>query len=136
MNYTLIAYREDWSYYDRCGDFINKPGEHKVIFSQDRSEFAKEYASISYEDKWDELTVLINGKPESHWNDTDQKEADIIEAGRFEHCQRLTEEKERARVEAEKREAERRAQEAIRLAEKQRQADLAQYEELKKKLGI
>ena len=69
MNYTLIAYEEDSSFFDRCGGFISQPGKFMMFFSEDRHEFAKRLAEADHEGGWDKLNILLNGRPEERWRD-------------------------------------------------------------------
>lgn len=136
MNYTLIAHEEDSSYFDRCGDFNRRPGRFETHFSTDRAEFAERWALTQYTGSWDELIVLLNGKPEEHFTDEEQEEYDELENLRYEAYLRLEEQATEAR-EAQKRcEEEEKERARVVAIEKQRRADMAQLEKLKKKLGV
>ena len=137
MNYTLIAYKEDSSYFNRrCGDFNRQPGRFETHFSTDRAEFAELWARAQYTGSWDELIVLLNGKPEHQFTDEDQEEYNELENLRYEACIKLEAQAAVAREAQKRREEEEKERARIAAIEKQRCADLAQLEALKKKLGV
>lgn len=136
MNYTLIAYREDSSYYDRCGDFVSCPGEFETFFSTDREQFAERYAEIQFNKSWDTLAVLINGVPEDHWSDDEHAENDAIEDLKNAALVRIKHEAERKKEEDQRLANEKAERDRLAAIEKQRASDLAAYEQLKKKLGM
>lgn len=136
MNYTLIAHEEDSSYFDRCGDFNRQEGRFEIYFSTDRVEFAEHWAKTQQNGSWDNLIVLLNGKPEEQWTDEEQAEYWELENIRYEAYAKQQAEIEKARAEQKLREAERNEQARLIAIEKQRVADLAQLEALKKKLGV
>ena len=136
MNYTLIAHEADSSYFDRCGDFNRQPGKFEIRYSNDRTEFAEQWALVQYAGSWDDLIILLDGKPEADWTDEEQDEYDELESIRYATYVRYQDEAVQAREEQKRRDEA--AQEQARLAavEKQRLADLAQLDALKKKLGV
>lgn len=136
MNYTLIAHEEDSSYFDRCGDFNRQPGRFETHFSTDRSEFAEQWALMQFIGSWDNLIVLLNGKPEEHFTEEEQKEYDELENLRYEAYLRHEEQKAQAREAQKRREEEEKERARVKAIERQRRADMAQLEALKKKLGV
>lgn len=135
MNYTMIAYEADSSFHDRCGDFISQPGKFVTFFSEDINEFAKRLAEADHEGGWDELIILLNGRPEEHWGDEEIATHYELNDLRWDAYQKVLKAAEQAKAEqaALAKEA---AEKALAAAnEKQRLADVALFEALKIKLG-
>lgn len=136
MNYFLIAHEADSSYFDRCGDFNRQRGNFQTHYSGDPIEFGEQWALAQYTYSWDDLIVLINGKPDDKWNDEEQDAYDEVERIRSETYARYTVEaaqaaENRKKIEAEEAETKRKQD-----IERQRQADLLTFQQLKKKLGV
>lgn len=138
MNYTLIGHTEDRSYYDRCGDHISKPGNFTVLFfrEDDKAAFLKAWANARYHNTYETLIILTNGIPEDQLEDDEyyafqdlEREMDAL----FEVIDAEHKEAERIRKEAAANAA---VEKARQIAAQQRARDLAQLEELQRKLGV
>lgn len=136
MNYTLIAYTEDGSYHDRCGDYIHHPGSFETFFTKDREELINTWADWSFNRNFESLELLLNGAPSSELNDEEDRIYDELDDARRNKCEILKQEKsERDRL-AELQRKEAAARKAELEAHMQWQRDLQTLEQLKKKLGI
>lgn len=136
MNYTLIAHEEDGSSYDHCGDWVSRYGRFETFFSQDRNEFAEKCAAIQSNGNWDNLIVLLNGKPKEYWDDAEFDENDAIENLKYAAMARIKQEAERKKEEDQRLAKEKAERDRLAAIEKQRATDLAAYEALKNKLGM
>jgi hypothetical protein len=138
MNYTIIGHTEDNSYYDRCGDHISKPGKFTTLFfrEEDKTAFLKAWARAKYYNTYENLLILTNGIPEDRleddeyyaFQDLDREMRELLPQIEAEH-----EEAERIRKEAAANAA---VEKARQIAAQQRARDLAQLEELQRKLGV
>ncbi len=136
MNYTVIAYEEESGYYDRCGDFISRPAKFFKFFSTDMSEFAEKLAELEEDNNWDEFIILLDGKPEGSWTDGDVAEYDKIFYMKLDAAKDLKERRVKEKLEQERKQKEEEERKRFLAEERQRAADLATYENLKKKLGL
>jgi len=134
MNYTIIVHEEARHGYDRCGDGWNEPGTFEVFCTSDQTEFVKKWAEFDLKQPsgcWDDFQILYDGVP----TEFDDAHYELERLKDIEYAAL------KKQAEADKLEAKRRAEEearvkAARAVEAQRQADLAQLEALKKKLGV
>lgn len=138
MNYTIIGHTEDSSYHDRCGDFISQPGTFETQFFRDerKTEFLRAWAHATFHNTYENLIILINGIPEDQmtsdeyeqFDDLDREMRSVLPQIEMEHN-----EAERLRKEAAANAA---LEKARQIAAQQRARDLAQLEELQRKLGM
>lgn len=146
MNFTIIGHTADSSYHDRCGDYISRRGTFETRFFREKqkAEFLKAWAHAKFHNTYKDLLILMNGVPSESltpdWNSfmTDE------EYEQFEDLEREMEEL-LPSIKAEHEEAERiRTEEAAnaalekarKLDAEQRARDLAQLEQLQRKLGV
>jgi hypothetical protein len=137
MNYTIIGHTKDSSYYDRCGGVISQPGtlETQAFRDDKKAEFLRAWAHASFHNTYEDLLILINGIPIDQYEDDEyepraleiEMEALLLQV-KAEH-----DEAERIRKEAAANAA---AERARRNAAEQRARDLAQLEELQRRLGV
>lgn len=136
MNYTLIAYNEDSSYHDRCGDYIHRPGSFEIFFTTDKVEIIETWAKWSLSNKYETLELLLNGVPDQYQNEADSAiwyELDDARIVRTNEIIRETKlEKERQEKEEAIRKSEALALETKRKAELQRLRDLETLAALRK----
>lgn len=136
MNFTLIAHEAGYSYYDRCGNIDTHSDKFEIRYSTDQTEFAEQWASVQNAGEWDDLIILLNGKPESEWTDEEQEAYDELDRIMYTILVRYQTEDAKAREEKKLRDEEEKERARLIANEKQRLADLAQLEALKKKLGV
>ena len=61
MNYTLIAYTENTSHTDRCGDWISEPGAFETFFTTDKAELIETWANWNFSGNYETLNLLLDG---------------------------------------------------------------------------
>lgn len=139
MNYTIIGYTEGFSTFDRCGDLQTKDSDFTILtFRDDRAAFITAWAQMSFNAEYDRLIIMFDG---IDFNDMSNEEEartgartafnEMLEAQqplKLAHEQKQAAERERLALAAEAR--------ARELAREQKERDLAQFEALKKKLGV
>jgi hypothetical protein len=138
MNFTIIGQTDDNSYHDRCGDFISRPGTFETMFFRDdkKAEFLRAWAHAKFHVTYENLIILLNGIPDSNlegeeweqYEDLEREMEALLPAIKAEH-----DEAERIRKEAAANAA---LEKARQIAAQQRARDLAQLEELQRKLGV
>ena len=134
MNYTIIGHTEDSSYYDRCGDHVSQPGKFETQFFRD--EFLKAWAHARFHNTYEDLLILIDGIPDGFLEDAEYEKYVDLEREMEALLPQLKaehDEAERIRREAAANAA---VEQAQRLAAQQRARDLAQLEELQRRLGV
>lgn len=136
MNYTLIAYTEDSSYHDRCGDYIHQTGSFETFFTRDEAELIEKWANRSFSGNYESLDLLLNGIPDNQFSEEENQIWDALDAARSNRYQELKQEK----IQQDKKIADEKAAKALRDAELranlQRLQDLDTLAALKKKLGV
>lgn len=139
MNYTLIGFIEGSFFYDQYGDAAAEYGKLEILtFRDDLEAFIAAWAKMSFNDDYNEIKALFNG---ISYDDLTNEEAEKYNAEvAFDQMQAaiLTLKLAREQEKAAERErlalaAEAKAKELARI---QRANDLAQFEALKKKLGM
>lgn len=136
MNYTLIAYTEDSSYHDRCGDYIYQPGSFETFFTRDEAELIEKWANWSFSGNYERLDLLLDGIPDNQFSEEEDQIWNTLNAARSNRYQELKQEK----IQQDKKIADEKAAKALRDAEHranlQRLQDLDTLAALKKKLGV
>ena len=138
MNYTIIGHTEDSSYYDRCGDHVSRPGVFETQFfrEEEKAAFLKAWAHAKFHNTYETLIILVNGVPEDKMNDAEYEAFEDLERELDTFYAEISAEHEvteKARKEAAANAA---VEKARQIAAQQRARDLAQLEELQRKLGI
>jgi hypothetical protein len=136
MNYTLIAYTEDSSYHDRCGDYIHRPGSFETFFTTNKDELIEQWANWSFSGNYESLDLLLNGIPDNHLNDEEDKIWGELDKARSDRCLILKQEKIERDANAAVEKAREIAAQNVLKAKMQRQQDLDTLAALKKKLGV
>lgn len=149
MQFTLIAYQEGNTYYDRCGDRYSHDGSQNIHYSKDEKEIATHWAGYLFhnadhlEDAEQEhqMTLLINGLPfdEYEWGSDEYYDMEAI----HDRIKALAHESIDIHVAEKKRKQEAEAKAKQAREEEQRRknklaaeaAERAQYEALKAKFG-
>lgn len=131
MNYTLIAYNEDTSYYDRGGDLVSQPGSFEIFFTT-KAEIIETWAKWSFSEKYETLELLLNGVPDRHHDDADSAIWYELDDARQARVKELKLEKECREKEEAIRKSEALALETKRKAELQRLRDLETLAALRK----
>lgn len=138
MNYTLIKYIEDYRYINRCGDWEGEEGSFDIEFSRDKEEFAKLWASAMFNgaNSDHDVQILINGAPDRDLNDEEDLLYWEVAALKDVEYQKLQLEfNNRQKALALEKEQRRIAEQDKHIAS-QKAAKLAQFESLKKELGL
>ncbi len=138
MNYTIIGHTEDSSYHDRCGDYISQPGTFETQFFREdkKAEFLRAWAHARFHNTYEDLLILINGIPEDRFEDDEYdafRALEIEMEALLPQIKAEHDEAERIRKEAAANAA---LEQARKLAAQQRARDLAQLEELQRRLGV
>jgi hypothetical protein len=138
MNYTIIGHTEDSSYHDRCGDYISQPGAFETQFFREdkKAEFLCAWAHARFHNTYEDLLILIDGIPDGFLEDAEYEKYVDLEREMEALLPQLKaehDEAERIRKEAAANAA---LEQARKLAAQQRARDLAQLEELQRRLGV
>jgi len=138
MNYTIVGYTSDNSYRDRCGDWVNNPGDFQRWLYRDdeKAKFIKAWARLRFESSFEETIIMLNGVPHDEMIEEEFELYEALEA----EMQIVYDELYVLKVEQEKiakLQLEAQAIENRRLAiEKERASDLKTLAALQKKLGL
>lgn len=138
MNYTIIGYTEDGSYFDRGGDYVDRPGAFEISHFRefDKESFLNVWADAQYHNRFNYLYILLNGISTDHFTDEELQLYDELELEMFEVLKQVkakAEEELRVQQEALQR---KRVLEEQKEHDRRRQLDLQTLENLKRKLGI
>ena len=138
MNYTIVGYTSDNSYRDRCGDWVNNPGDFQRWFYRDdeKAGFIKTWARLRFESGFEELIIMLNGVPHDEMIEEEFELYEALEAEMqiiYDELYVLKAEQDKA----EKLRLEAQAIENRRLAvQKEHERDLKALAALQKKLGL
>jgi hypothetical protein len=136
MNYTLIAYTEDSSYHNRCGDYIHQPGSFETFFTRDKTELIEKWANWSFSGNFESLDLLLNGIPDNQFSEEEDQIWNELDVARSNRYQELKQEK----IQQDKKLAEEKVAKDLldkaRREQLQRLQDLDTLAALKKKLGV
>lgn len=138
MTYLLIGHTENESFYDRCGDLVQHPGKFETkFFRDDRQAFIQAWAHATVHETFDDLTVVINGVPLDHMTLEEYDELFVpAEAEMIAYQDIVRAEKEAARKAQIEAAAQAAVEKARKLAQAEREHDLAQLAVLQRKLGL
>ena len=138
MTYLLIGHTESESYYGRCGDLVQHPGKFETkFFRDDRQAFIQAWAHATIHETFDDLTVVISGVPLDHMTDDEYDELYVpAEAEMIAHQDIVRAERDAAKKAEIEAAAQAAVQKARKLAQAERDHDLAQLAVLQRKLGL
>lgn len=136
--YTIIGHTEAETYYDRCGDSHHTPGKFETqFFREDEKEaFLKVWAHALFHNTYENLIILINGVPEERMSEAEYAAFEDLERELDPFIWTVRSEYELAEAARKEAAANAALEKARKIAAEQRANDLAQLEQLQRKLGL
>ena len=138
MNYAIIGNTADYSYQDRCGDHVSRPGKFDTQFFREdaKDEFLRVWAHARYHSTYEDLIIMMNGIPEDKLDGDEYYEFQDLEHEMEALLPIMKAEHDKAEQIRKDAAAEAALAKARKITVDQRASDLVQLEALQRKLGV